>query len=131
MTASPGRAVSLDVLRAALHGAAERSSYRSVAREVGLSARALHMFVTRESLPRARTVHRLRQWYFRHSAGVHVTEDDAAAAIRILLHGLTGQHAARAFEVCLSLVERAYADSGLPRPAWIDTLRSRGVDGLK
>jgi hypothetical protein len=50
-------------LRMAVGLAAEASSYRAVAKEIGLSARGLQMFVDGASIPRSRTLSKVRAWF--------------------------------------------------------------------
>lgn len=116
----------VELLRAAVRRAAEASSYRRVAREAGLSPRALQMFVDAESLPRAKTLHRIRDWYVRRAAATEASEDSAAAALALLLHEVAGEPArAQAMDEALDFFERLYAREKVPPPAWIERLRRR------
>ena len=126
MTPPARGTVPVAVLRGALRHAAEESSYRNVAREVGLSARAVQLFVEGDSSPRARTLSRVRNWYLRRAAGdtSETSRETAAAAIFVLLGDLPSPHRESTATAMLDLIESIYREQRAAPPAWLRDLRS-------
>jgi len=122
----PARApVPVTVLRGALRHAAEETSYRNVAREVGLSARAVQLFVEGDSSPRARTLSRVRNWYLRRAAGdtSEASRETAAAALSVLLGDLPSPQRESTAAVLLDLIESIYRSHRAEPPRWLRDLR--------
>lgn len=125
MTAPQRGTVPVAVLRGALRHAAEESSYRHVAREVGLSARAVQLFVEGDSSPRARTLSRVRSWYVRRAAGdtSETSRETASAAILVLLGDLPSPHRENTALAMLDLIESIYREQRAAPPQWLRELR--------
>jgi ADP-ribose pyrophosphatase YjhB (NUDIX family) len=125
--------VPVTVLRGALRHAAEETSYRHVAREVGLSARAVQLFVEGDSSPRARTLSRVRNWYLRRAAGdtSDTSRETAAAAIFVLLGDLPSPHRESTAAAMLDLIESIYREQRAAPPRWLHELRSSEDPGTQ
>ena len=98
----------------------ENTSLRSVAREMRMSPSGLKKFLD-GAAPYSPTMRRLRQWFLQYGSDQtgEVQADEAEAALKVLVHDLTG--AARR-DTAVSILEqlgRAYEASGKPRPAWL------------
>ncbi len=130
----PARAsVPVAVLRGALRHAAEETSYRHVAREVGLSARAVLLFVEGDSSPRARTLSRVRNWYLRRAAGdtSEASRETAAAAIAVLLGDLPSPQRESTAVALLDLIESIYRAHRAEPPQWLRELRKSEDPGAQ
>lgn len=125
---APGRTprLSLNQLRAAVARAAEVTSYRKVAKAVGLSARAVQLFAEGANVPRARTVERVRAWEARHRAGV---EHAAVAVIETLLAPLPHVAQATGAAAIAAVVVELYQSHGMTAPPWAHNLISRPDPG--
>lgn len=121
----PARAARLPVLRQAVAAAAEASSYRTVARELGLSPRTLRLFVEGGSVPRARTMARVRAWYVRRGASTDVSPDTAAAALGVLVRELPSPEREEAAAGVVALIESAFLRRDAQLPAWLLALAAR------
>lgn len=108
-------AVPAHVLRDAVRAAADATSFRKVAAAARLSPRAVQLFASAATTPRARTVRLLRRWYAREQAGV---SGAAAAALDTLLGDLpAGAQRIGAAEIA-GIVYQLHREHGLRPPAW-------------
>lgn len=109
------------------HFAAARAaavSVNRVAHEIGLTARALQMFLD-GSEPRSATRQKLERWYLREhvNSGREVDADTARAALSVLMHALPPGRQEDALARVLTWWEEEYDSAGVPRPAWLTDLR--------
>jgi len=102
------------------------TSLRKVAREIGMSATGLSKFLDGNA-PYLPTLNRLRNWYLRHAASPEggLSEEDAYAAVALLVHDLAPDARQGAIEAVLSCMREGYQRSGQPVPGWIDELPAR------
>lgn len=126
-TAPPApRRQTLDQLRGAVCRAAERTSYRLVAGEIGLSPRAAQQFAEGKTRPRSRTVELVRAWEARQRAGA---DHAAIAVVETLLAPLPHTvHAACAAAIA-AVVVRLYREHGMTPPGWAIRLTARPDPG--
>lgn len=106
--------------------AAERSSVRAIATEAGLSHGGLHkLIVGNTHVIHGVTIRKLRAWYLREWAayGDGLTSEAAAYLVRQLVASIQedGERHSAALEL-VNVLERIYATSGTPRPAWLAPL---------
>jgi hypothetical protein len=108
-----------DVLRAALRGAVESSSLQTVAEQVGLTHRSVHVFINGESRPREATARTVREWYVREaSARPGAGVPTIRAAIEVLLGGLPAGERTRAEAELRGTVRRACTRAKITPPGW-------------
>ena len=119
MAADRARVARLPVLRQAVAAAAEATSYRTLARELGLSPRTLQLFVDGESVPRARTLARVRAWYVRRGPSTDTSPDTAAAALGVLVRELPSPEREEAAAGVVALIESAFLRREAQPPAWL------------
>lgn len=103
--------------------AAERSSIRAVAAESGISHGGLHNLIAGDTrVIHGATINKLRAWYLREWAacGDGLTPEAAVYLVSQLVGSIQddGERHAATLEVMRAL-ERIYASSGTPRPAWL------------
>jgi hypothetical protein len=114
------REIQFDHVREALRHAAERSSLRSVANAVGLSAAGV-LKLLRGSQPRAETRERLIRWYL--ASAPHPNEPssgEAREAIRLLLGNLQSDPVLDSFvHGVASMVAVAHHARGVKPPRWV------------
>ena len=113
-------------LRTAVIERVERTSLRSAAREIGMSPTGLKKFLD-GNMPYTKTIHRLRRWYLQHAADARddITEEDAFAALRVLVHDLPADAQAQTIQGMLECMEQSYARSHRDVPAWVAEMRER------
>jgi hypothetical protein len=113
-------------LRTAVIERVERTSLRSAAREIGMSPTGLRKFLD-GNMPYTKTLHRLRKWYLQHAADSRydITEEDAFAALRVLVHDLPEPVQAQTIQGMLECMEESYTRSHKDVPAWVAELRER------
>jgi hypothetical protein len=110
---------SVEVLRESARQAADASSLRLVAGQVGMSARGLLKFLD-GSLPRRQTLLKLRDWYVRHAVREGgISEDTALAALAALTEGIPPRMVVRAVGNLIATARENYHDAGADQPAWI------------
>lgn len=113
-------------VRAAALARVAATSLRSVSREIGMSATGLSKFLDGNA-PYLPTLNRLRNWYLRHAAPTNagLSEEDAHAALALLVHDLTPEARHAAIDEMLRCMRAGYQASGHDEPAWIDGLIER------
>jgi hypothetical protein len=110
------------VLRDAARSAVERTSLRSVARAIGMSAPGLALFLD-GGTPNQTTLSKIRLWYFSEAAVESgVSEDVACVAIGVLLEPLPAGARPRVHGEMLALLAEAYRRQGTLLPSWLDAL---------
>lgn len=131
---TPRRRVSVDALREAARGAVARTSLRQVARDVGMSAPGLALFLD-GSMPRESTLQRIRTWYFSEAVSrSDTTHQTARAAIELLLEPMPSQEIReRVHGQILGLLAKAYHRKGVVPPLWLRELAATAAadDELK
>lgn len=99
---------------------------RRVAREIGLSAGAIEMFLRSEGTPRSVTERKIRDWYLRtFGANAPVppyTEPMVRAAVALLTPHIPAKDAAAAAEQLLERVCEVHREHGVPVPPVIREL---------
>ncbi|MFL5386890.1 MAG: hypothetical protein ACJ8GN_30725 [Longimicrobiaceae bacterium] len=113
----------LAFLIGAARRAVERSSIRTVAAESGISHGGLHNLIAGDTrVIYGVTIKKLRAWYLREWAacGDGLTPEAAAYLVNQLVASIQddGERHGAALEL-VSALERIYANSGTPRPAWL------------
>jgi hypothetical protein len=113
-------------LRTAVIERVERTSLRSAAREIGMSPTGLKKFLD-GNMPYTKTIHRLRRWYLRYAADARheISDEDAFAALRVLMHDLPPDAQAQTIQGMLECMEKSYAAAVRETPAWIGEMRAR------
>jgi hypothetical protein len=113
-------------VRAAAVARVAATSLRSVSREIGMSATGLSKFLDGNA-PYLPTLNRLRSWYLRHAApvGAGLSEDDAHAALSLLVHDLAPEARHAAIDEMLRCMRAGYQASGHAEPEWIDGMIER------
>ena len=92
------------------------SSRRAIARELGMSARGLELFLA-GSRPQARTLGRLRRWYAEQSkAGGSMLLASADEAIRLLVQRIPEQERAAALQEVREYFRDLYMRWSVPVP---------------
>jgi transcriptional regulator with XRE-family HTH domain len=105
---------------------AERTSMRAVAREVGLTARALDQFLA-GSQPRLSTQMKLRAWYVRSAGAVSYHDvSTARAALDVLTAGLPEPVRVKLRRALLDRIEEAHRKVGITVPKWVGELKGSG-----
>lgn len=101
------------------------TSLRSVSREIGMSATGLSKFLEGNA-PYLPTLNRLRNWYLRHAAPAGtLSEEDAHAALSLLVHDLSPEARHAAIENMLGCMRDGYARTGQDAPGWLDGMLER------
>lgn len=113
-------------VRAAATARVAATSLRSVSREIGMSATGLSKFLDGNA-PYLPTLNRLRNWYLRHAAPVQasLSEEDAHAALALLVHDLSPEARHGAIDEMLRCMRAGYQASGQVQPGWMDGLIDR------
>jgi hypothetical protein len=125
----PRRRVSVDALRAAARSAVARTSLRKVARDIGISAPGLALFLD-GSVPRESTLRKIRDWYFSEAAThTEVSEDTARAALSMLLEPMPEEKRDKIFQKIVEILVDAHRKQGTVPPRWLQALIGR-VDPL-
>lgn len=113
-------------LRAAASARVEATSLRGVSREIGMSATGLSKFLDGNA-PYLPTLNRLRSWYLRHAVPVagNLAEEDAHAALALLVHDLSPEARHAAIDEMLRCMREGYARTGQDAPGWMDGMLAR------
>lgn len=120
--------VPMPVLRAAVRTAAEATSYRHVARELGLTPTSTIDFATGETQPQDKTLIRLRDWYLRRAAQGESSPAAVDAAFSVLLEGLPAALAGRGAAQIAKIVKTLHAEYGAAEPPpWIPRILARPI----
>jgi hypothetical protein len=127
----PRRRVSVNALREAAQGAVNRTSLRRVARDVGVSAPGLALFLD-GSIPRDSTLAKIRVWYFSDAASrSDTTPETARTAIELLLEPLPNQAVrSRVLTQIVVLLAKTYEEQGIVAPAWLRELSAAAPQEL-
>lgn len=122
--ASPGKGVSVENLRTALRDRISETSFRTVAREIGMSPSGLHSFLGGTS-PQYSTIRKITGWYVRESRRDPGQAKVATmrAALDILVEHLPEKGRDEAIASILEAIQRATVDGGVPVPNWLDRVR--------
>lgn len=117
-------------LRETAQSRVDNTSLRSVAREIGMSPTGLKKFL-QGTAPYSPTLRRLRNWYVQYAAvqSGNVHEQDAAAALGILVHDLSPDPRRQTAACLLDCVGRGYDQNGKARPEWVSVLAERYASG--
>jgi len=123
------RRVRVDTLRAAAFDKVERTSLRGVARQIGVSAPGLRLFLD-GAYPRESTLRKIRDWYFSEAAAHadDLSAETARAAVRLLVEGLPESDRAPVIRKLLETLLGAYRRQGTLPPAWLDALRKEQTE---
>jgi hypothetical protein len=106
--------------------AVERTSMRAVARNVGLSARAVDLFLS-GSKPRLATQVKLRAWYVRSASAMREHDAETVrAALDVLLSGLPEGARRKLLPELLERIQEEHRAVGVPVPKWIAALKREG-----
>jgi hypothetical protein len=113
-------------VRAAATARVAATSLRSVSREIGMSATGLSKFLDGNA-PYLPTLNRLRNWYLRHAApqADALSEEDAHAALALLVHDLAPGARHAAVDEMLRCMREGYRASGDREPGWIGGMLAR------
>jgi hypothetical protein len=119
----------LSLMREAVTERAERTSLRTAAREIGMSPSGLRKFLD-GNMPYTKTVHRLRRWYLQHAghARDEISDDEAFAALRVLVHDLPPGTRAETMAAMVGCVEQGYVRTRREVPGWVAEIRDRCND---
>ncbi|HEU4455290.1 MAG TPA: hypothetical protein VFR81_19655 [Longimicrobium sp.] len=125
----PRRRVSVDALREATRSAVRRTSLRKVARDIGISAPGLALFLD-GSVPRETTLHKIREWYFSEAATrTELSEETARAVLEMLLEPLPEERRRKVFRKVVAVMMDAHRRQGTVPPQWLLALHGDGDDG--
>lgn len=125
----PRRRVSVDALREATRSAVRRTSLRKVARDIGISAPGLALFLD-GSVPRETTLHKIREWYFSEAATrTELSEETARAVLEMLLEPLPEERRRKVFRKVVAVMMDAHRRQGTVPPQWLLALHEDGDDG--
>lgn len=114
----------VDVLREAVGRAAEASSQRAVAAQVGVPHRTIGKFLA-GSAPRSKTLKKLQAWYVSSIVPAGgASPETATAAVFILLDPIPQPRRAEAVRELVQALGRIHQDYGGQRPEWIGELES-------
>lgn len=118
----------IPVMREAVTERVERTSLRTAAREIGMSPSGLKKFLD-GNMPYTKTIHRLRRWYLQHAGDAHddLSEDEAYAALSVLVHDLPPGARAYTTATMVDCVEQGYARTRRDVPAWVAGIRDRAA----
>src|SRR5688500_7374533 len=113
-------------MREAVMERVERTSLRTAAREIGMSPSGLKKFLD-GNMPYTKTIHRLRRWYLQHAALAReeLSDEDAFAALRVLVHDLPPGMQAQTVDAMLHCMEQGFARSRRDVPPWVAGMRER------
>ena len=113
-------------MREAVIERVERTSLRTAAREIGMSPSGLKKFLD-GNMPYTKTIHRLRRWYLQHAAVAReeLSDEDAFAALRVLVHDLPPGMQAQTVDAMLHCMEQSYTRSRRAIPPWVAEMRER------
>jgi hypothetical protein len=115
------RAASIEALRVAVEGRAEETSLRQTAREIGMSAPGLSLFLNGSS-PRPITLEKIRAWHLA-AAGPDVPVESARTALHALVcHLLPGDGRVRMIRKILATMAQQHRRQGRPFPPWLARL---------
>lgn len=116
----------IPLMREAVTERAERTSLRNAAREIGMSPSGLQKFLE-GGMPYTKTIHRLRRWYLQHAGDARdeLSEDEAYAALSVLVHDLPPGSRAYTVATMVECVEQAYARARRDVPAWVTGIGDR------
>lgn len=119
------RELPIEMVRELARHRSEQRSLRYVADQIGVGPSTLHNFL-KGAMPHPRIRHKLAEWYVRElGRGGDAYPDGAyASAVLMLVSGLPAEGREEAREDLISLVERLYDQHDLPRPAWMERIRS-------
>lgn len=122
-------AVDTETLRAAAATRAAATSISDVARQIGLTTRGLNLFL-RGSEPYSATRQKLEQWFVRQASQRQDATDvaTAAAALTVLAHDLPPDRRTRLVSEAAAWWGDKYLEAGVPKPRWIDQLRTETAD---
>lgn len=121
----PGVALLRDVVRQTV----QASTLRSVAREIGVSAPGLGLFID-GAVPREKTLDKYRAWYLQTStarAG-SVSSETVHLALAVLLQSLPSDAQERTRSQLLRILLRAHEHSRIAPPEWLRN-EARGQAG--
>ena len=114
-----------EFLRAALADGIGRSSLRSVAHQLGMSASGLRKFL-RGTDPMDATLRKAERWYALHGRIAASPAPPAAyALLMVLLHDLPPRRRPQALRRMLGAVEEVHRTAGAEPPDWIGGLGAR------
>lgn len=113
-------------MREAVVERVERTSLRTAAREIGMSPSGLKKFLD-GNMPYTKTIHRLRRWYLQHTAQKReeLSDEDAFAALRVLVFDLPPSAQANTVDAMLRCMEEAYVRTHREIPPWVAEMRAR------
>ena len=95
---------------------------RAVARDVGLTSRALNLFLS-GSKPRLSTQAKLRAWFVRDAAAMPEHDADTVRAALNVLSALVPEGVrGELHRALLERIEAAHRDAGLRPPAWLNEM---------
>jgi hypothetical protein len=119
------REVSIETVRDLARHRSEQRSLRYVADQIGVGASTLHNFL-RGAMPHPRIRHKLAEWYVRElGSGRDAFPDEAYfSAVQLLVAGLPADGRENAADDVVSLLEELHERRGLPKPPWLERLRS-------
>jgi hypothetical protein len=116
------RAVSVEALRAAAQERVAETSLRHVAREIGMSAPGLALFLGGAS-PRSVTMDKMRTWHLSTAGAVGTTLETARTALHLLTSTLPpGRDRVTMARRTLTIVAQLHRRRGRPPPAWVAPL---------
>lgn len=113
-------------MREAVMERVERTSLRTAAREIGMSPSGLKKFLD-GNMPYTKTIHRLRRWYLQHAAQAReeLSDEDAYAALRVLVYDLPASVQAQTVDAMLHCMEQSYERTRRDVPPWVAEMRDR------
>lgn len=113
-------------MREAVMERVERTSLRTAAREIGMSPSGLKKFLD-GNMPYTKTIHRLRRWYLQHAAQAReeLSDEDAYAALRVLVYDLPASIQAQTVDAMLHCMEQSYIRTRRDVPPWVAEMRDR------
>ncbi|HEX6369794.1 MAG TPA: hypothetical protein VF006_12820 [Longimicrobium sp.] len=116
----------IPLMREAVTERVERTSLRTAAREIGMSPSGLKKFLD-GNMPYTKTIHRLRRWYLQHAgdAREELSEEEAYAALSVLVHDLPPGTRAATMAAMVECAEQGYARVRRDVPAWVAGIRDR------
>lgn len=119
------REVPIETVRELARHRSEQHSLRYVADEIGVGLSTLHNFV-KGAMPHPRIRQKLAEWYVRELGKGGDAYPDAAyaSAVQVLVAGLPADGRKDAAEDVVTLVEALHSKHGLPKPPWLERLRS-------
>jgi len=111
--------LSVEMLRRAVAKRVGESSLRVVAAEIKMSWKGVDKFLS-GSVPRARTIQKLTEWYLRRSAAADEPASDEviAAALELIVRHLPPAHREEARSAVSDAVRKVGEEHGIPAPSW-------------